>query len=260
MNTMSKSSDSLAQPAPIGHNQGPPLDPFEAIRTEIEDLYLEAANWCDGAAIESQPQADAVGELVNRIRQARDRADELRKLENEPFDTGKAAVQARYAPLISDTKSTRGRAVLALETCKQALAPWLARIEAEQAAAAKAARDAAEAKQRDAQAAMRAAQAAADLEARERAEELVQEAKRANRDAGRAERDTARAKGTTGKAVGLTSVWTPVLTDPVAAGRHFWLTRRAEIEGLFVTLAERDVRAGKRSIPGFEIKEERVAR
>ena len=52
--------------------------------------------------------------------------------ENEPFDL-KAEVQARYAPLIGNTKAVKGKTVLAADACKAALAPWLMAVEAESA-------------------------------------------------------------------------------------------------------------------------------
>ena len=109
--------------ATIGHNN-PPADPFGAIKAHIDDLYVEAKNWLDGEPITTQAQADQVTRLLDMIRDAEKVADNARKEENKPFDDGKAAVQAKYAPLISDTKAVKGRTVLAAEACKAALAPW----------------------------------------------------------------------------------------------------------------------------------------
>ncbi len=84
---------------PAGHNQ-PPKTPFEAAEDRIDLLHLEASNWFDGDAIENQGQADAVSKLLSDARQARKEADTSRKIENAPFDTGKAEVQRRYIPLL----------------------------------------------------------------------------------------------------------------------------------------------------------------
>lgn len=249
----------VAQPA-IGHNQGPPLSPFEAAKEKIESLYEEARLWLDGEPITTQGQADDLSNLLNMIRAAHAEADEARKEENKPFDEGKAEVQARYAELIADTKAKKGKTILAMEACKKALAPWLEKLAAERKAIARKAREEADAQQRAAQEAVRAAQAATDLAAREAAEQQLQEAKQANAAAKRAEKDTAKAGNGVGRAVSLRTNYRPVLIDPMAAGAHYWGTHhRAEIEQLFVTLAERDVRAGKRAIPGFEIIEEKTA-
>lgn len=241
-----------------GANNPPEPTAFEAIQTHIDDLYLEAKNWLDGQPIDSQAQADEVGRLLGLIREAEKAADEQRRKENEPHDKAKAEVQARYAPLIADTKAVRGKTVLAAEACKRALAPWLEKVEAEKRAAAEAARREAEEKARIAAEAARAAAGTADLEALEQAEAMVKEAKQARTDANRADNDRAHAAGH-GRAVTLRTHYTPVLTDGVTALMHFYGTRKEEIEGFLTRLAEAEVRAGKRQIPGFIVNEERRA-
>lgn len=233
--------------ATIGHNNPP--DPFGAIKAHIDDLYAEAKNWLDGDPITTQAQADEVGRLLDMIREAEKTADDARKQENEPFDIGKAAVQAKYAPLIADTKAVRGKTVLASEACKAALAPWRQEQERIKREAAEAARREAEEKARIAAEASRMADTA-DLEARERADAAIRDADAAAKLANRA--DKAATTGT-----GLRSYWTPKMVDPVAAARWAWADHRAACEEFFLSLASADVRAGKRTIAGFEIIEER---
>jgi hypothetical protein len=118
-------------------------------------LFEEAKNWLDGEPIATQGQADMVQKLLRDIQAAEKEADERRTTENEPFDAGKAEVQARYAPLIANTKTTKGLTVLAVDACKKALAPWLIKIDNENRAKAEALRKEAEEKQRIAMEAMR---------------------------------------------------------------------------------------------------------
>lgn len=232
----------------MGHNNPP--DTFGAIKAHIEDLYAEARNFLDGEPITTQGQADAVADLLDQIRQAEKAADEARKEENRPFDEGKAAVQAKYAPLISDTKAVRGMTVLAAEACKRALEPWRQEQERiRREAAEKARREAEEAAAKAAEA-MRAA--SADLAAREAAEAALRDADKAAKVASKA--DKAATTGT-----GLRSYWTPRLVDGTAAARHYWQTDRAACEEFFLSLANRDCRQGRRTIPGFEVIEERRA-
>lgn len=243
----------------IGHNN-PPVEieptPFEMSEVEIGDLYAEAKNWLDGEPVSSQAQADGLSKLIDELRKAANLADERRKEENRPFDEGKAEVQARYAPLISDTKSVKGKAVLAIDMAKKVLAPWLQKLEDEKRAAAEAARKEAEEKARIAQEAMRASQVH-DLEKREAAEALVREAQKAEAAATKAENSKAHATGGT-RAMGLRSVWRAEMTDAREAARHYWQTRREEVDAFFQKLADADVHAGKRSIPGFSVTEQRV--
>ena len=152
-----------------GHNL-PPKTPFEAAGERIETLHVEANNWLDGDAIANQGQADTVAELLDDARKARKEADAARKVENKPFDVGKAL----------------------------------------------------------------------------------------EKHASRAAKDKGTAKGGQ-RAVTLRTKYTPTITDLTACARHYWATDRAALEALLADMVQRDVRAGKRNIPGVEITEERVA-
>lgn len=224
--------------------------PFEAVQTHIDDLFTEAGNWADGTPILTQAQADEVSFLIDQLRKAKSAGDEARRLEAKPFDDGKAEVQARYKPVLA-------KADAATSACKAALQAWLERVEAEQREAREAARAAADA----AASAAAAARAAADptsLENLQRAEALTQEAEDRASASRRAERERAGGFGGS-RAITLRSHFHPELRDGAAAARHYWATQREACEAFFLQLAQADVRAGKRKIPGFEVLEERRA-
>jgi len=242
-------------PEMLGHNNPPEPTPFEESRDEIENLYLEAKNWADGTPIETQAQADEVARLKDLLRAAAKRADERRATENKPFDDGKAEVQARYAPLIADTKSVKGKTVLATEALNRALTPYLQKLERERMAAAQKAREEAEAKQRAAQEAIRTANAA-DLEAREKAEAMLVEAKKADAAATKAENDKAQAKGS-GRAQGLRTSYRAEITDAGAFAKWIWTTRRADMDAFLNDFADRLVREGTHVMPGVTVHHER---
>ena len=249
------------EPAPVavaapGHNMPPADSPFEAIKTHIDDLYAEAKAYLDGEPISTQGQADDVARLRGMIDEAAKAADAARKLENEPFDTGKAEVQARYAPLISDTKGVKGKTVLALEACRKALTPWLLKLDAEREAAAKAARVEAD---RLADEARTKAQTATSIDEAEQAEAMFADAKAASHEAASIGSDRARVHGGDYRAVILKDNWTARIIDPTAALRWAWTDHRADLEAYALQLAQADVRAGKRTLPGFEITNERKA-
>jgi hypothetical protein len=237
--------------ATIGHNNPPEPTPFEQSRDEIDGLYMEAANWIDGAAIETQGQADIVGKLINELRAAEKRAEANRKAEAKPFDDGKAEVQARYKPL-SD-KATRAinaskRAVgvfLEAEDRKKREEAELARLEAEHA------RKAAEELARKA----RENDSLAAIEAREIA---IQNAKEADAYAAKAEKDKAAAKGG-GRAITLRTVKRANIVNMTEFAKYVWTDHRADIDEWMQGFAQQLVRAGKLSLPGVEIVEERVA-
>jgi hypothetical protein len=211
--------------ATIGHNNPPEPTPFDLSKDSISALFDEAKNWCDGEPISTQGQADMVQKLLRDIQAAEKEADERRVAENKPFDDGKAEVQARYAPLIANTKSVKGMTVLAVEACKKALAPWLIKVDAEN---------------------------------RAKAEALVQEAKAAETATRRADNAKASAKGE-GRAVTLRDKYTPEVTDYTAFARHVWTTHRSDMEDFLSMQAVKLVAAGVRSgVPGVTIHHERV--
>jgi NADH dehydrogenase/NADH:ubiquinone oxidoreductase subunit G len=250
---------SVPQPAGIGHNSPPEPTPFERVRDRISNLYAEAAMWLDGEPIATQGQADDLSNLLNMIRDAKQEAEEARKAEAKPFDDGKAEVQARYAPLIADTKSVKGMTTLAVEACKKALAPWLEKLADEKEAIARKAREEADAQRQAAKEAVRAAQAATDLAAREAAEQRLQEAKKAEALAKKAESDTAKSGGGVGRRVSLHTYYIAEIHDLKEFAGHVWTNYRDDIRTYLAQRAQWLVDQGKRDIPGVTVREDRRA-
>lgn len=233
-----------------GHNNPPKPTPYEAIKLHIDDLMETAQGFLDGEPVTTQAMADEVGKLLAAAREAEKAAEAQRKIEVKPFDDGKAEVQARYNPL-------KAKCSLASDTAKRALAPFLAAEQARKDAEAAEARRVANEKAAAAQAALRAA-AATDLAARAEAERLLKDASRAERDANRASKGKAMAAGGA-RSVSLRSVWTPTLTDPAAALKHYRTAQPEALKAWLIDQAGKDVSSGIRSIPGFNITEEKVA-
>lgn len=243
MNTLSET------PAP-GHNNPPEPTAYETAVDDIDTLHIEAGNWADGTAVETQADADAVGLLLDMARKAGKAADAARKIEAQPFDDGKKEVQARYKPLLD-------RAALIADICKKALVPFLAKQEAIKREAERLAQEQAEADERAAQEAFAKANAT-DLAAREEAERLADAATRAEITRKVAAKQTATAKGGA-RAVSLRTVYDSEITDFTAVARFYWEHNQSDLLGFFTGLVERDVRAGKRDIPGVTITERKVA-
>jgi hypothetical protein len=222
---------------------GANMSPFDAAKLAIDDLLEEAQAWLNGDGVTSEAEAKAVETLLDMARKAKKEADEARRIENEPFDAGKAEVQARYNPILK-------RADMIADACKAVLQPWRDRIAREKAERAEKARLEAERLRQEAEEKIRAS--AGNVIERQKAEEVLDLAKEAE---GFAKRETKRAA--TGN--GLRTTYRAEMTDGVAAARHYWQTRRAEMEEILTGFANQDVRAGKREIPGFNIIEERKA-
>ncbi len=231
----------------------PNATPYLLISEHIDDLYAEAKNFADGEPITTPGQAEAVQTLMRQIQQAEKAADAERVKENEPFDAGKAEVQARYAPLIGNTKAVKGKTVQAVEALKACLAPWLKRLDDEQKAKAEAAR--AEA-QRLAEIAAVARQAAApsDLESREAAEDMLAHARMAEKAARDAENARPQASGM-GRAATLRTSYKAVLVDAQVAAGAYWKRDPSAFNAFLQKLADADVASGRRDIPGFDVVE-----
>jgi hypothetical protein len=254
---LNQSLRSEGEAAKVGHNNPP--SPFDEIKQKIEDLYDEAKNFADGEPVANEGQAKAVSLLIDSLRKAEKEADAARIKENEPFDEGKAEVQARYADLIAKTKSKTGKAPLAIELCKSALQPWLQKLADEQAERDRIAREQAEQAKLEKQEAL--AKRTDSLEAAEEAEAAIRHADAAEATARSIAKDRPNVKGAGAKrAVGLQTTYYPEMTDSSEAMRHYWATRRGDCEAMLLTFAEQDVRAGKSPIPGFVIREKKTVK
>jgi hypothetical protein len=247
-------SSTAEAPAPAGHNQPP--SPFEVIRDEINSLYEDAKGWLDGEPVTNQGQADGLNKLIGMIREAEKEADALRKEEARPFDDGKAEVQARYNPLIAKGK---GKTALAMTAAKQALTPWLDKLDREQREAEAKARAEAEEAARKAAEAFQSS-SVDDLAAREEAERLAEEAKQKDIAARQAANVKAQAKGGAGRATGLRSFYRAEVTDATEFARYCWQNHRAEMSEFLQGMAKRLVDTNHdQKIPGVTIHEDRRA-
>lgn len=240
--------------AGLGHNQ-PPLTPFETIKLHIEDLLLEAYNWADGTMVESQEQADEASRLVDDLRKAAKAAEDLRVEEKKPLDEAIAEIQARFGVYIAAPQNkVPGKVWKAIDALKATVKPYLDKLEAERLAAAEQARQAAEEAARVAAEAARAAQTN-DLAAQDAAEDLIQAAARAEADARQIENSRTQARGGE-RAMGLRTVHVAVMTDRKAALLHYLVAQPEAVVALLQKLADQDVREGKRTVPGFDIRAE----
>lgn len=233
--------------AVIGHNLP---EPFLLYNESIHDLLIEANNYLDGKDIENEEQEAAVASILTRLRREANAADDQRKAEKKPHDDAGKEVQAKWMPLLE-------KADLGVQCAKSALTRFLRKKEAAQQAAAEAA---AEEARQQAEAAAQAAQNVRedDFAGQTTVRVLRENAAAAEKIANRLGNERVQAKGGE-RAVGLRSVWTPTLTDPVAALKHYRERQPDALKEWLLEQAQRDVRAGSRAIPGFTIDKSRVA-
>lgn len=232
-------------------DNNPPLEitEFDSVSVEIHDLYGELKGWADGDPVSTQGQADSVAKLGKMLREADKRAEAHRKELVIPMDEAKKAVQDQFAPLIGKKKAdgSMGMTVRALEVVSALLTPWNNKLQAERDEKARVLREAAEAKQREAEKAIRTA----NLAEKEAAEKLLKESQKLQATAKRAEKNNVK---------GMKTVWGVVVTDPQALLNHYWKNNRRELEEFARQLAEQQVRAKIRDIPGCNITSRSVAR
>lgn len=239
---------------PIGHNNPPAPTQFEAMQTHILDLMETAQGFLDGEPIANQETADLVGKLIDEARKAQKDGKAMRMSQTKPLDEAKKQIMDQWRPLIDEDA---GKCAMIVSTAKQALKPWLEHLEAEQRAAAAKAREEAEKARQAALEAERAA-SAANLEAIERVELARKEAEAAERAANKVDKQKAHA--TCGsRAIGLRSYWIAELVDPVEALKHYKQAQPDALKAWLLDQAQKDVNAGKRSIPGCLIREDRRA-
>lgn len=239
------------QPQPHGDNGGPKVNAeFEAVQQKIHDLYDEAKNFADGEPIATPEMAEAITVLFDGLHAAGNEAEALRKAEVRPLDDAKAEVQLRFHPLIGDTKAGKGKVVLGKAALQSLLTAWRAAEQKRAQEAADAARAEADALRAEAEAAIRSS--AGNLEAREAAEEVLSFAKEADKFARRTER-----QATTG--TGLRTVWVAELKDEGLALDWGYTRAPQRFRELVQAMADEAVRGGLRIVPGFEVREEKVA-
>jgi hypothetical protein len=235
-----------------------PVDPFEALKINVDDAYEEAKGWLNGAKVENQEQADALGKLYTMLDEAEKASEAQRKAEKQPHLDAGNAVDKRYKPLVDRAGAARKAVKTAVQRWNDHLAELL-RIEAERVR-----KEAADAAERAAKLADDA-RAENNLAAMEMAETQIANAETLADMAKRAENAKAVTKTAGARGIGTVPMrWVGRLNpaEPNAAqllARHYWQTRHADVMAFYLEQARRDVAAGARQIPGLTITQEKVA-
>lgn len=241
----------VTEAPPIGHNQPPPLTPLEAARETISLLDCEAANWFDGAPIANAKQADDVARLLDAARKAKQQFDSERKAEKKPHDDAAKAVDAMWKPVIADAERI-------LDIAKAAQTPWLIKLDTEKRALEEATRKEAEAKAAEAR--RLSEEADGSLAAAKVRDAALADAESAAKVAAAASREKVGAKGAgMARAVSLRTVWRSEVEDRRALLNHIAVTDPAALTEFVAAWAEKQVRVGRREVPGVRIWSDKVA-
>ena len=245
------------EPAPV-------LEGRNAVEIHVADLLVEAGNWTDGIAIETQGQADSVSRLRRMLQQAGNLVDETAAEEKKPHNEAITEIgvwqngfTAKGLKKTPDGKITKTLSVLGrLDTA------WLVKLDNERKAreavvaaeAAKAAAAALEAHQ--------AAQQTTDIAVVEDAEDMLAAAKAMLKQAEGVSKERVHSGGGGGfRASTLRSFWTAEITDARAALIHYLNAQPEAFKALTQELASKDAlnEATRRAIPGVKFHEEKRA-
>lgn len=251
----------------VGDNNPPEehpakVDPkWPVVKIHLDDL-LEQVRGVTGIEITDQKQADDVGRLLRDLQDGEKLADQARTAEKAPLDKAVKEIQDRYneyiAPLKNKTPGLLSKAELAL---KNQIAGWLKKQDDLRIERARLAKEAADKAAEEARAAHQAASGSFDLEDIEKAEDLMAVADQAASDLRYVEKAKTQVKADGYRAISLRSVFRAerIEGEGGKALSHYAKTQPARVIAFIEQLASEDVKAGIRSIPGFNIIEDKVA-
>lgn len=228
------------EPPPIGHNEPPSDDPFEALKAEIAAKQQQAEKWLAARpTITTQADADYATNAQRELLALNKRADTMFTAEKAPHLEAGRACDAKYsfrktvADVAERLRKVYGRFMAAEE----------ARLKAEAATKHKAALERIEAERK----AKLADDPVAALTEPEPQLPLLPEPVKIQ------------AGGGVGRKAGLKTVWVPTVTDYEKAALHY--INHPDLRAAVDKLVKHAVRDAKGSIviPGVTIREEREA-
>lgn len=166
----------------IGHNQGPAMDPIEAVVSEYDAILTEAQNWTDGEPVTDEAGMKAVDDILKEFKSYKTALGKAGKERTDPLHKAwKAEVAA--VKVYTDDADRIQKALVAV------VAPFKEKLAAEKREAERKAWEEAEKARREAE--EKAAMAnVADLEAQREAAEAKQAAIDAEKLAQASRKDT----------------------------------------------------------------------
>jgi len=247
-------------PAAVEPTSAPTAATWAAVKMNMDDLLEEAANWADGVAIVRQQQADDVGKLRVLLQDAAAIADETRVAEKAPLDKQIAEIQDRYNAYIAPMKNkVPGSISKSVHALNNLLSAWLNKLDQDRREREAAARKIADDAHLAAIQARKALEASSDLAAIDDATSLLDAAEDAAKALKTVEREKVQVKIEGVRAVSLRSYWSAHLIEGQGgvALKHYAQSHPERVKAFLQAMADEDVKAGIRAIPGFTITEDR---
>ncbi len=256
--------DNLPDDVPmVAKDDNAPSEPvlgWEAVKLDMDDL-LDQVQGVTGIEIKDQTQADTIAKLLRDVQKSAKAADEARIAEKKPFDDAADEVQTRFNAYIAPIKNKKpGSMSKAEQALKNQMAAWLRKLDDEKRERERIAKAKADALEEEARQAHLAAKVSDDLDVIEAAEALMEAAQDAGKELKQVARESSAVKVEGARAVGLRSKWVAVLDKGGGskALMHYAKAQPDLVIAFLQGLADKDVAAGVRMLPGFTIKEERV--
>lgn len=255
---------------PVPEEQAPALDGRAAIEAHADDLLTEAANWADGAAIENEAQAAAVGRLYRDLQGAVALVDDNAAKEKKPHNDAVNEIAAWQNGYTAKglKKTPDGKLTKAVAALGRLSAAWLKKLDDERRAREKEAADAALAAAQQAMALRAEAKETTDLAVMDRAEDALAGAKALLREAEVVAKAKPRVEAGEGqRAITLRTVYHARIMDApgswaLAYGHYKQIPEfMADFHALIQRYADRDAKseaARLRGVPGFNFVEEKV--
>lgn len=240
----------------IGDNNPP--TPFDERTERTQELVAQGDAWNQVAAIDNQAQAERCNDLLALVAAAAKENKTALDKEADPLKEQVKAISGRYNRLGAAANlsglaedSFLGKMASILKRLKGG---WLQHMETEKLAREKKARDEAAAAAKAAEEAARKATTIADQIA---AEEAAKAAEKAAEEAKRIAATKVSIGGEVAqRATGFRGTWKATKITDLDKAFASYRTNAAVAE-LLMRLASADARAGRRRIPGFEIREVR---
>lgn len=228
-----------------GHN----LPPIEEIRQRTDDLIAATDQWLEKVPeIGDDDTAGKASDLLAQLRAEFKAVEEQRKAEKKPHTDAATCVDGEYNPL-------KVRLERSVDVIKAKLSPWLAKKQAAEDEARRQREEDAAKAQEEADRIAAEAETANSIDAQIEAEEAQKRAEAAAKASRK--QTSANVKGQFGRTTTLRTTYRGEITDhnkALAVYAHDPL-----IVDALQTAINRDVRAGKRDIPGVEVKQDRKA-
>jgi len=233
----------------MGHNK-PPFDAtyIDGAKGKVREFADAAGDWLDLKTITTDEQAEKLNDFIKGTRDLAKLIEAQRVKDKEPWLTGSREVDAAYAPLMAPLKASITKA-------RDLLTGFMNRKKAAEEAERQAEVERLRKERETAEKELAASQARNDVMTEAEREADLKKLDKAEKKAARPTRVKVASATGGGRSVGLRTIRTAKLIKRRTAFLYLEERHGEEIDALLVSLANRELRGGAKSVDGFEIVE-----